>query len=971
MFGTLRATRVDASVTKFRTRRVASLLAYLATFKSQAHSKDLLADLLWPDLDFDVSRRNLRQAVYELRKVLEPGPDLAGRVVLSIHDGFQLNPELVVTDVEEFEDWIAKSQSGASTECLQNAARLYKGSLLPGFADSWITLEQIRLEDLYLFALAELGDKQEATAAIGPLRTGLKLDPGNPKWHVSLIERYLEVGQPNRAKTQLTELETALEGERPAVVADLSVRIGAALVPKASTHSTSKAAPPKPRTLLPAIANRFFGRKEEVQDVFRRLESGSSRLITLQGPAGVGKTRLSIECGRQIAGKLDWNVIFVPLADRSKGEELYEAILSAIQPSQPVSDPSLAQIINLTKFRPTLLILDNLEQIADQVSIRVANLLAESLDLRVLGTSRQPLQIVEEQIITVEPLPLPTENWRGTEQLEKVPSVQLFLDRCQALRPEIRLDRRSAKVIADLCFRFDGLPLAIEIAAGLSGSFSLSQMIRHLPDRQTEILNRRRDSPARHKSLKAAIDWGFLSLAPELCQLFLRLSVFRGSFGLSAAKAICLEDGESIVNAINALVDCSLVRRIANEEDLAPRFSLLVAFREYAENRIPSSEMTTLRERHANYFASRTPPSRPYRGVDEQTAVHMEIEGDYENFLAAAEYSISVDNFSRATDLLAILSARWLTQGPKVAERELIRRLATHPMRVSLEPSKRVLLLRMLGTTFIRSGEYQSAYDSCASAVQISEAAGDMELLATCYSGLSVCAEYLGHLEECETLNRKVLDIVGDNNLVLAERSHLGIGSVLSNLGKFEEARAEFDLARRLSERLRGGEPDALIVVNQAETLLALGRADSAIKYAHEAIRISKRLRDEFTLALALSVLAKSQLERGAFDRAAATNLEALARFRRGNFAFFILKGFRNHAVILAQLKRFSEAAMLMSMTSEIAHGPEGSHYLSEQKAMGAIRLGMSRDSFEASWAKGLGMGVDEVFDFLFPDIAA
>lgn len=981
LLGTLKANRDGHEVTRFRTRRVASLLAYLAYFRQGLHSRDQISEMLWPDADSEASRRNLRQALSSMRLAIEPAPLPKGSVVQSIHDGVQLNPETVTTDVAEFESLVQQGKREEDPkrviQYLTRAVSLYKGDLLPGFNDEWIWAHRLRLEDLYLSALKRLSAVEDSDAAIDHLRQGVIREPFNEHWHIELMRRYLHTDRPESALDQFSELEGVLAdsfGQIPSEEArGLVAQARASTNTVSSTTRPTRAPSPsieviEPTVSVPMTFNRYFGREDEKRFICATLEESRSRLVTILGPAGVGKTRLSIQCARAIAARTSWNVWFVPLADRFNATEINEAIIATMDPRHGASSGEIRRIAELTFGRQTLFVLDNLEQIAHEAGAIIAELLQAIPNVVCLASSRQPLQIAGEQIVPLDPLPLLSEE-AGLNELAANPSVQLFVDRCQAIRPDLQLSERNAASILDLCARLDGLPLAIEIAAGLSNTYSPAQMLLHLPPHLTDLTTRRRDVPARHKSLGAAIDWSYDSLSEELQRLFRRLSVFRGGFTIAAAANVCFDKDEmACATALQSLHELSLVRGQPDEDGRSPRYSLLVAFREYGEQKLSAEEARELSESHAEYFVSQAPQDRPFASVEEQTERHMAVEWDYDNFTSAIEYSLDSGSLERCVKLLGILYIRWLARGPKATERRLIRKLSQQKALLELSPDLQVQVQRMLGTTFIRSGEYQSAYDACSRAVQIAADAANDHLLATCFSGLSICAGYLGRLEESLELNRKVLKLAS-SDLALAERSYLGMGSIYGNLGRLAEAGAAFDKARTISERMRGGEPDALIVINQARVALETGRRSEALRLAHESIRISRRLRDEFTLAMGLTVVSRYHAVTGNLEAAVATNLEALDRFKKGDFLFWILNCLRFHALLWVQVGRFQAAATLYAATMEATIGDSKLDAAEEQKAIASIRGALSSREFETAWAKGLGMDRSAAIQFVTTNI--
>lgn len=962
LLGGLAACREGVRVERFRTRRVASLLAYLAFHQSASHPRESVAQVLWPEADDATARRNLRQALSSLRNVLEPVPWPAGSVLVTHHDRLQLRPETLTTDIALFESAAEQGRIARDPDLLRRALDLYKGDLLPGFFEDWVWSQRLRLEDLYLSSLRVLAELEDTEGAIGPLRKGAIREPFEEKWHLELMRRYLKLGSPERALAQYADLQDVLAdsfGLPPSAEAkSLAARARAmqALGPETRPSAIVPAMPPPRRkVVLPVFANRYFGREAQIELVCEFVADRGARLVTVLGPAGVGKTRLTVRCGAEIAERKEWNVWFVPLADRLNAREIPDAIVAAIEPRQAAAEDPLSSIADLLQGRPTLLVLDNAEQIADEAGPWVASLLERIPNVACLVSSRQPLQIAMEQVVPLEPLPVPRDVAMDLQALAAIPSVQLFLDRCQALRPDLRLTERNAAAVAELCSRLEGLPLAIEIVAGLAGAFSPVQMLHHLPERLNELTRRGKDVPDRHRSLRAAIDWSYEWLAPELRRHFWQLSVFRGGF--TADAAVVVTGNGDVLEQLLSLQERSLIFRATTEEGRPPRFSMLVAFREYAEEHADPEALRQARDRHATYFASRQLPARPFTSPGELEAHHRIVEEEIDNIFAAIEFSLAEAELGRAVQLMEILAARWPSRSVNVTERRLVRAILAHTSFPNLDARSQTSVLRMTGTTHIRSGDYDEAYRTVQRAVAIAEADGSPDLIATTLSGLSICTAYQGRQDETLALCRQVLQLVGPEPSSLAERSYLGIGSIMASRHEYADAAAAFERARAISARLRGGEPDPLIVTNQARIALDQGRMGEALRLIYDAIRISRRVQGIFTLAVALMVLTRYHLRLGNLDAAKATNLEALDKFRQGDFHSFVLQSLRMYGLVLAQGEDPKAGVTLFAATEEVSAldseldpdgGPTG--------AMERLRRELPSMDVERAWAQGVGM---------------
>jgi tetratricopeptide (TPR) repeat protein len=279
-----------------------------------------------------------------------------------------------------------------------------------------------------------------------------------------------------------------------------------------------------------------------------------------------------------------------------------------------------------------------------------------------------------------------------------------------------------------------------------------------------------------------------------------------------------------------------------------------------------------------------------------------------------------------------------------------------------IEPAKHILLLRMLGTTHIRNLEYPAAYRACRRALDIADRHGLDELIAVCYTAIATCAGYLGWLDECLELCERTLEIVPEENLAQRERAFLGIGAVHWGRGDMTRAEAAYREAAEVSARLRGGEPDTLILANIARVCLDSGRLDEAMGILGEVMRACRRLHDEFGLAIGLTLISRYHWLKKDATAAVATGREALLKYREADFAHYSMVGLFQQALILAELREWESATILLAATQGIGRHARQPDEVDYQRAILAIKEQFEGAAFERAWAKGLAMGVEEAF---------
>ncbi len=612
LLGGLSVRQGDRVITRFRMQKIGGLLAYLAYYADRPHPREMLIELLWPECDLDAGRNRLSMSLSSLRNQLEPPGVPAGTVIQADQISVQLNPAAITTGVADFEAARrAAAQAGSAAERVQaltRAAELYRGPLLPGHYEEWALSEQQRLAEASLQVLRELAADLERLGdlprALETARAAVSADPLREESHRELMRLCAAAGEPEAALRQYRELERILAGElgsspAPAtrlISQQIALGRGDEQAERARAQQGGRRAvkhkapagvrdarlthPPPPPPLasrLPLQLNRFFGRHAELERLTEMLAPGEpsaggdgaseqvgpvpqhrtphteNRLVTLTGPGGTGKTRLALEATGRLVEAFQGAVWFVPLGEVSDARRLPDAILEALRISRAASTESLDQAIAALSQRPTLQVLDNLEHLLDGgAAALVQDLLQQAPGLAVLSTSRQSLDLPGERESPVAPLPVPSIG-EGLEPaaLAGNESVQLFVDRAQAVRPDFQVTRRNAAAIAELCDRLEGIPLAIELAAARSQVLTPARMLSQIlpsPARGREgggvarrldlLIGRRRGVAERHRTLRAALDWSYHLLSPELRHFFARLSVFRGGWTLEAAEAI-------------------------------------------------------------------------------------------------------------------------------------------------------------------------------------------------------------------------------------------------------------------------------------------------------------------------------------------------------------------------------------------------------------------------------------------------
>jgi predicted ATPase/DNA-binding SARP family transcriptional activator len=686
--------------------RLRSLLIRLAISDGQPVTVDRLAADLWPDEGPADAANAVQALVSRLRgaagkDIVEHGPT-----------GYRLTVPSGEIDAWAFERLVATARArlagaagvsaagagaagdvAAAAGLLREALRLWRGPALADVADAAFAAPAIaRLSEL---RLAATEDRIDADLALG---RGAELVPEVEELATEHPLRERLRGQLMRALYAAGRQADALavfEDTREALATALGVDPSPALsavhlailraelpAPRPSAPAPRPPAPEPPPPAhrerrrpgnLPAQLTTFVGRDEELDRVGRLLTK--SRLITLTGPGGAGKTRLSVEVGARVIDQAPDGVWFVPLAPVRDGADVPEAVLTAIGahevmwPADAVEAARLAAMEPLNRLsealaaRDLVLILDNCEHVVDAVAWLAGRVLADVPGVRILATSREPLGLTGETLCPVPSLPLPPPD-ADAGQAAGSPAVRLFADRAAAVRPGFAIDADSAEPVVRICRALDGIPLAIELAAARVRALTPAQVADRLYDRFALLSTGTRGALPRHQTLRAIVDWSWELLDDTERMVLRRLSVFSGGATPEAAERVCSLDGKpdpaAVVDVIASLVDKSLVTATGERE---VRYGLLETVRAYAAGRLgESGEAAQAGAAHAEYFLELAEQAEPLLRTRDQVTWLDRLAADHDNLSAALRHVIGAGDPAAGLRFVRSLAWFWIVR---------------------------------------------------------------------------------------------------------------------------------------------------------------------------------------------------------------------------------------------------------------------------------------------------------------------
>jgi predicted ATPase/DNA-binding SARP family transcriptional activator len=673
------------------------LLSILLLEPNRAVETDVLIDRFWGEAPPETARAALQTYVSQLRRLLGEG------VIVTADGGYRLDLRGHHLDAEVFAAFASAARTALATgsweEVLSHAERaltLWRGSPFGELRDDGFALpETTRLEELRL-ELIEI--RAEALLAIGRTEEAL---PDLERFVVEhpLRERLREHLMVARARLGRTReaLDTYHDLRRE--MDEIGLEPGPRLreLEERILREDPVLVPPRVRNNLPVRLTTFVGRSAELEELRSMLDR--TRLLTLTGVGGTGKTRLAIELAQRVMGEHPDGVHFVSLAALTDPDLVAHDAAEAMglrSEHRSAEDELRASLAN----RRVLILLDNCEHLLDACARLASTLVEAGPGVRVIATSREPLGLTGEAIYAVPPLATPVVD--APDQETASDAVRLFVDRAALVRRGFSLTDANRALVSDICRHLDGLPLAIELAAARARSLTLETIAERLRDRFALLRGGSRTAPDRHQTLRATIEWSHRLLDAEERSLLARISVFAGGCTLEAAEAICSADPldrSKVLDILTHLVDKSLVR-LAPQESGDARYLMLETIREFAREQLDERERQTLRDRHRAWFASLGAEALPHLDESDQLAWLDRIHAERDNLAAALSAAIEAGADGEVADLAETLGWFRLIKGQYRQGIELVRQAVAHLSAAGDAEREAALRVRLAGTLY-------------------------------------------------------------------------------------------------------------------------------------------------------------------------------------------------------------------------------------------------------------------------------
>ncbi|MBI5031091.1 MAG: tetratricopeptide repeat protein [Chloroflexi bacterium] len=745
-----------------------------------------------------------------------------------------------------------------------------------------------------------------------------------------------------------------------------------AILPSSSVVKTSLAQSESSTIInLPTPLTSLIGREQDIETVRGYLLRDDVRLLSLIGPPGVGKTRLSIAVAASVTEAFSNGVHFVALETITDPDLVPTGIADSLKIRPSATQSVVDAVAQYVRPQCMLLVLDNFEQVLD-AGVCVLELISACPRLKVLVTSREPLHVQGEWRFAVQPLKPPDAN-------------TLFIQRAQAIQSDWTLAPENAKVVSNICNHLDGLPLAIELAATRVSSLSLSEILSGI-GRVKLLQGNLRNLPVRQRTIRGAIDWSYDLLQSSERTLFRRLGVFAGGCTLAAIEAVCAApdlpspDSESaadfsIIDQCQALIEKSLLRREPGKANAGGegRYVMLEVLRECALEKLwASGEEQAVRRRHAEYYVTLAEATRPDLDGHKQKETLQILEAETDNIRAVLGWSLqnAPETAEIALRLSGVLGRFWMIKSYASEGCHWLKQALNAAASVTtISPFIRIRALTAAGGLANELGDYLTARPLREQALTLAQMDGDKRVIATCLQNLANTLNDSGEYSEVETLYAQALALYREIE------NRVGVAITLFNMASAARLRGDNVRARELGEEclaIRRELGDQYGIANALANLgsIAINQGDYAQARAliEESLAINREIGNERGSAFSLVDLGAVECEEQHYAQACELFQQGLALYQKVGDRVGIAACFEalsDLCIRLGQMRQGVQLSGAAEALRQASHAPIAPAYRSHsEETIGRARSELGEEAFTRAWAEGNRMTMQDAIAY-------
>jgi len=871
---------------RWERRKPRALVKLLALQPHARLHREEIIEILWPELDLRAGANSLHKAIHAVRRTLEP--DLvagsSSRFVVTSSGLVSLVADGAVwVDAIEFERRAESALSSGDTASIADILDLYEGDLLPDDPyDEWVAPRRERLRSLRRDLLMRLAHAHESRSeyaeAARAARSILASDGTDEVAHRVLMRAQARTGDRTQALKQFRTIASALRDELGTEPDSETVELFERISRGELDPEVRAVEPAVRRDNLPAQLTTFVGKEREIADVAHLLDG--SRILTLTGTGGIGKTRLSVEVARRALSSHADGVWRVELGTLTDAALVPKAVATALgvteEPTKRIEETLFASV----GARQLLVVLDNCEHLVRACGELVRAFVLACPSLRILATSREPLGVEGETVWQVSALEIPQTESNDARDAARCEAVRLFADRARQAAPRFAVTDENVNTVVSICRRLDGIPLAIELAAARVKVLSVEQILERLDDRFRLLAGSGRTALPHHRTLEATMDWSYGLLSDDERQLFEVLSVFVDGWTLDDVEGVIgrfrgidahvatAETG--VLDTLTRVVDKSLV--VVERLGTSMRYRMPETIGQYASAKLRESPLAVAaRTAHRDWYLQLGERAAPRLQGPEESAMLARLDAEQANLRAALQWTIRRErNVDGALALSAALWRYWHVRSHHAEGGAWLRETLALD---GGDPSMRATVLYGAGSLAIDSGEYERAARSLESCLELRRSLGDRKGIAHTLTRLGYVARCLGDNSRAMELQTEGLALcrdLGDEHGIAHAVTSLGV--LAADSGDYQLAARSLEEALEIYRRLNFTRGVMISLHNLGELAQLHGDPDRAETLVEESLAISRALSDRLMTAYSTYVLGKIANDRG-------DALAALGRF--------------------------------------------------------------------------------------------
>ena len=722
---------------------------------------------------------------------------------------------------------------------------------------------------------------------------------------------------------------------------------------------------------LPNQPTPFIGRARQVRALKEMISKPDVRLVTLMGPGGTGKTRLSLQVAQEMLDDFPDGVFFVPLADDKENNQFISRIAQQLSVREG-GRPLLENLKDYLQEKKMLLVFDNFEQLVSAAPI-VAELLAAAPQLKIITSSRIALQLQSEHEYPVPPFDLPrADGTVSVEELLENEAVVLFVERARTALPSFVLTEDNASDVAEICRRLDGLPLALELAAARVKLLQPQAILTRLDDSLKLLTGGARDLPTRHQTLRNTLEWSYQLLNYDEKLLYARLGVFVGGFTLETAEAVCnTENNLDILDGLTSLANNSLLIQKESTEG-EPRFGMLETIRAHALERLAESgEMDALQREHAQYFGDVILTQIGYTELYSSNALHWLnwIESEHDNIRASLSWTMVTPGTGHfGAGLISTLGWFWYRRGYLIEGRMWCEQLLKSP-ELQATSTFRVIALGMSGMIALWQGRQDDALAQLQEGMAIQEEVGDKPWEAFLLMGIAVSLINMGEDRTAQPMLEKSHKMFKEqNNLPMSAITRIHLGNAELGLGNIDKAQTYHEEALAEARVINENWLLSFALNNLGEVARTQGQFEKARKYYEECETLLRATGDRGDVARFVHNLGYIAQHEEEFERADSQFRKSLTMFRRLGNRRGMAECMAGLAGLKARMGQIEWGATMLSAAESVLQVTGGAWWPADRVEVDRnremIQSALEPNVFDTAWEKGKAMSLEQALAF-------